>query len=82
MKFIKPNCDIESVLNMSVEELRDAMDRLQATTLYVEKVKATRATNGRYINAARGKKLGGGFRYGSKAEVKRVRNVLYLNGGK
>ena len=81
MKFIKPNCDISSVLNMSAEELRDAMDRLQATTLYVEKVKATRATNGRYINAARGKRLGR-FKYGSKAEVSKVRNVLYFRGGK
>lgn len=72
---------MKSVLDMSVEELRDAMDRLQATTLYVEKVKATRATNGRYVNAARGKKP---FtqHYASRAEVNRVRNVLYLNGGK
>jgi hypothetical protein len=73
---------MNSVLDMSVEEFAQELARINDKALYVQTYKATRATNGRYVNAARGKKLGGGFRYGSKAEVKRVRNVLYLNGGK
>jgi hypothetical protein len=73
---------MKSVLDMSVEEFAQELARINDKALYVQTYKATRATNGRYVNAARGKKLGGGFRYGSKAEVKRVRNVLYLNGGK
>lgn len=72
---------MKSVLDMSVVELCEELAQIKATTLYVEKVKATRATNGRYVNAARGKKLGR-INYASRAEVKRVRNVLYLNGGK
>ena len=72
---------MKSVLDMSVVELCEELAQISDRALYVEKVKATRATNGRYVNAARGKKLGG-FRYGSKAEVSHIRNVLYLNGGK
>lgn len=72
---------MKSVLDMSVEEFCEELAQISDRTLYVEKVKATRATNGRYVNAKRGKKP---FtqHYASRAEVLRVRNVLYLNGGK
>ena len=72
---------MKSVLDMSVEEFAKELARINDKALHVQTYKASRATNGRYNNAARGKKLGG-FKFGSKAEVKRVRNVLYLNGGK
>ena len=72
---------MKTVLDMSVEEFAQELARINDKALYVQTYKATRATNGRYNNAARGKRLGT-FRYGSKAEVSQVRNVLYLRGGK
>jgi len=72
---------MKSVLDMSVVELCEELAQISDRALYVETVKATRATNGRYVNAARGKKLGW-INYASRAEVKQVRNVLHLNGGK
>ena len=72
---------MRSVLDMSVEEFAQELARINDKALYIQTYKATRATNGRYINAARGKRLGG-FKYGSKAEVSKVRNVLYFRGGK
>ena len=72
---------MKSVLDMSVEEFAKELARINDKALYVQTYKATRATNGRYINAARGKKLGG-FKFGSKAEVSKGRNVLYLRGSK
>ena len=68
---------MKSVLDMSVEEFAQELARINDKALHVQTYKATRATNGRYVNAARGKKLGG-FKFGSKAEVKRVRNVINL----
>ena len=72
---------MRSVLDMSIEEFAQELTRINDKAFYIQTYKATRATNGRYVNSARGKKLGT-FRYGSKAEVSQVRNVLYLNGGK
>ena len=72
---------MKSVLDMSVEELREEMARHTDEILNFQSPPPSRATNGRYVNAARGKKLGG-FRYGSKAEVSHIRNVLYFGGGK
>ena len=72
---------MKTVLDMSVEEFAQELARINDKALYIQTYKATRATNGRYVNAAQGKRLGT-FRYGSKAEVSKVRNVLYLNGGK
>ena len=72
---------MKTVLDMSVEEFAQELARINDKALYVQTYKATRATNGRYNNAAQGKSLGT-FRYGSKAEVSQVRNALYLNGGK
>lgn len=72
---------MKSVLDMSVEEFAKELARINDKALYVQTYKASRATNGRYVNAARGKKLGG-FKFGSKAEVTRVRNVLYFRRGK
>ena len=72
---------MKSVLDMSVEEFAKEVARINDKALYVQTYKATRATNGRYVNAARGKKLGG-FKFGSKAEVSHIRNVLYFGGGK
>ena len=72
---------MKSVLDMSVEEFAQELARINDRALHVQTYKATRATNGRYVNAARGKKLGG-FKFGSKAEVSQVRNVLYFRGGK
>ena len=50
---------MKSVLDMSVEEFAQELARINDKALYVQTYKATRATNGRYVNAARGKKLGG-----------------------
>lgn len=72
---------MKTVLDMSVEEFAQELARINDKALHIETAKATRANNGRYNNAARGKKLGG-FKYGSKAEVSKVRNVLYFRGGK
>ena len=72
---------MKSVLDMSVVELCEELTSINDRALHVETVKATRATNGRYVNAARGKKP---FtqHYASRAEVKQVRNVLYFGRGK